>query len=78
MFLESFDISFEVDDSLLDRLNVGLESLGLCCSSLFNDFDFVSAVGDPLIESSDVGSVLLLELLVLNLDNFQFVLVLLR
>lgn len=77
MFLQSFDISFEVDYSLFNRLNVGLESLGLRCSSLLDDSDFVSALGNILIEFSDVGSILLLELLVLNLHNFYFVFVLL-
>jgi hypothetical protein len=78
VLLESFDVSFKVNYSLFDGLNISLESLGLSCSSLFNDSDFVTALCNILIESSNVRSILLLELLVLNLHNFQFVFVLLR
>ena len=54
MLLKSFDVSLEVDDSLFDGLDVGLESLCFRCSSLFDDFDFVTALSDLLIESGDV------------------------
>ena len=69
MLLESLDISFEVDHSLLNGWNVCWKCLSLCDSSRFDNLNLIFALSQILLNISHFNSALLLDIIILLFDD---------
>lgn len=75
MLFDPFDVALKVDNALLNGRNVSSKGLALSDAARLNDCDIVAGACKLCLQLAQIIDILLLELLVLYLDDFQVVLV---